>query len=330
MTMRERVIVVCVKKAGTHLIQELMIALGYRVYGQSRVPESARHELDPADQRRYIEMIDGPLGYQQLPPAAVAARAEEIWESIGWAWQMRLGLPLKSHYGTELIESDRVQEALRKTSGMRFSETPRGLSWIFHDFDIQQIDGKFLAEWETTGEPAIIFLYRDPRDAILSMVNFLSGRTKQGYGRFSDFTVFNSILTAKQDLRAQLRYALTDDSFPGVHDYQRMRWLLHHPRVCKVAFEDLIGERGGGSFERQEACVRRVLDHLGADVDPGTLAKELYNESSFTFFRGRSGTWRDIFDPECLALANRRFASVLEDYGYQVDSPGEPRPAGSS
>lgn len=314
--MRERVIVVCVKKAGTHLIQELLIALGYGVYGQSRIPESARPVLSQQEQRRYVELVHGEHELRQLPDSAVAARAHEAWDSIGWAWQLRLGLPLKTHYGTELVESDRVQDALRKTSGMKFSETPAGLCWIFHDLDLQLVDGSFLAEWETTGEPAVIFLYRDPRDTMLSMVNFLSGKTRQGYGTFSDFTVFNTILTAKPDLGARLRYALSDDSFPGSGDHQRMRWLLHHPRVCKVSFEELIGERGGGSRERQESCIRRVLDHLGADADASVLAKQIYNENSFTFYKGRSGTWRDCFDAECLDLANRRFGSVLDDYGY--------------
>lgn len=314
--MRERVIVVCVKKAGTHLVQELLIALGYRVYGQSRIPESARPVLSRQEQRRYIELVHGEQEYRRLADAAIADRASQAWDSIGWAWQLRLGLPLKTHYGAELVESDRVQNALRRTSGMKFSETPTGLCWVIHDFDLQLVDGAFLAEWETTGEPAVIFLYRDPRDTMLSMVNFLSGKTRQGYGTFSDFTVFNTILNAKPDLSARLRYALSDDSFPGSSDHERMRWLLHHPRVCKVAFEDLIGERGGESRERQESCIQRVLDHLGADADAGVLAKQIYNENSFTFFKGRSGTWRDAFDAECLNRANRRFESVLDDYGY--------------
>jgi hypothetical protein len=318
--MRERVIVVCVKKAGTHLIQELMIALGYRIYGQSRIPQSAGPVLSPEERRRYIELIHGLEECQRIPESAVATQAKEAWDSIGWAWQLRLGLPLKTHYGTELIESERVRDALRKTRAMKFAETPAGLCWIFHDLDVQLVDGKFLAEWETTGEPKVIFLYRDPRDTVLSMVNFLAGKTGRGYGTFSDFTVFNTILTAKPDLSAQLRYALTDDSFPGISDHQRMRWLLHHPRVCKVAFEDLIGERGGGSCERQEAAIARVLDHLGADADPAALAKEIYNEGSFTFYKGKSGTWRDAFDAECRALAEWRFRSVLDDYGYLGDS----------
>lgn len=308
------------KKAGTHLIQELMVSLGYRIYGQSRIPQSAKVTLSSEEQRRYIELLHGPEEYQQLPASAVGPRAQESWDSIGWAWQMRLGLPLKSHYGTELVESYQVQDALRKTSRMKFSETPEGLCWIFHDFDVQLIDGQFLAEWETSREPAVIYLYRDPRDTVLSMVNFLSGRTRQGYGTFSDFTVFNTILKAKPDLRSQLRYALSDDSFPGVSDHQRMRWLLHHPKVCKVAFEDLIGERGGGSRERQEACIRRVINHIQADADPEAMAKEIYNEAAFTFFKGRAGTWRDVFDEECLALADRRFGSLLGDYGYNGES----------
>lgn len=317
--MRERVMVVCLMKSGTHLIQELMIALGYRIYGQSRVPESARAVLSPAEQRRYVELIYGPSANQQEDDC-VAAMAEEAWDSIGWAWQVRLGLPLKSHYGTALIASHRAQDALRKTSGMKFSETPSGLCWVFPELDVRLVDGEFLKEWETTGAPAVIFVYRDPRDTVLSMVNFLTGKTRQGYGTFSDFMVFSRILAAKEDLGAQLRYALTDDSFPGITDHQRMRWLLHHPQVCKVAFEDLIGERGGGSTGRQEACIRRVLSHLGAEADPAVLAKQVYNENSFTFFKGKSGAWHDAFDAECLALADARFGPVLADYGYPAQT----------
>lgn len=314
--MQDRVIVVCVKKAGTHLIQELMLALGYRVYGQSRIPEEARPVLSEAEQRRYVELIHGRSVWQATPEGDRPELARQAWDSIGWAWQMRFGLPLKTHYGTELIESHRVQDALRKTADMPFADTPEKLCWVIHDFDIQAIDGKFLAEWETTGRPSIIYLYRDPRDTVLSMVNFLAGKTRGGYGTFSDFSVFNRILNAKPGLAEQVRYALSDDSFPGINDHGRMRWLLHHPRVRKVAFEDLIGENGGGSRERQLSTVRGVLDHLGTGEDAEALAAKIYNESSFTFFKGRAGTWREQLDEECRELANRRFAGVLDDYGY--------------
>jgi hypothetical protein len=86
--------------------------------------------------------------------------------------------------------------------------------------------------------------------------------------------------------------------------------------VCKVAFEDLIGENGGGSHERQLASIRGVLDHLGAGEDAEALAAKIYNESSFTFFKGRTGAWREQLDEECRELAERRFAGVLDDYGY--------------
>lgn len=53
-----------------------------------------------------------------------------------------------------------------------------------------------------------------------------------------------------------MAYALSDDSFPGIDDHRRMRWLLHHPDVCAVSFEELIGADGGGSKEAQMTALR--------------------------------------------------------------------------
>jgi hypothetical protein len=63
-----------------------------------------------------------------------------------------------------------------------------------------RVDGYFIQEWPDTGQPKIIFMYRDPRDTTLSMVNFLIGKTGQEFGTFSDFTIFHRILKAKQGM----------------------------------------------------------------------------------------------------------------------------------
>jgi hypothetical protein len=52
----ERVIVVSLMKSGTHLIQELMIALGYGIYGQSRIPAEARPRLSVETRRHTAEL----------------------------------------------------------------------------------------------------------------------------------------------------------------------------------------------------------------------------------------------------------------------------------
>ena len=81
------------------------------------------------------------------------------------------------------------------------------------------------------------------------MINFLTGKTGNGIGNFSEFQIFSRILDSLPSLDDQLTYALSDPSFPTQGDLGRMFWLLSHPNVCKISFEELIGPHGGGSEE---------------------------------------------------------------------------------
>jgi hypothetical protein len=191
---------------------------------------------------------------------------------------------------------------------------------VFHNFDIKQIDGAFLREWEETGEPRIIFNYRDPRDMTLSLVNFLSHRTKNGLSAPSFHPVFSRILLAKNSLEERLTYALTDTSFPcRPEDFNQLLWLLHHPGVCKVTFEELVGAEGGGSAESQAAAVARLTSFLGATgLAPAEITGSLFNTEAFSFYKGQIGGWREVFTAEHRRLAEQRFGQVLPLYGYSL------------
>ena len=315
----ERVIVVSLMKAGTHLIQELMVALGFRMYGQSRIDPEIRPTFDPDTQRNIARMVYGDDA-GPTPSAGCGANAyqsyDHAWEALGWAWQMRFGMPLANRYGAELINTKLVKETLDRTASSNFSETPKGLCWILPVFDVKEIDGRFLSEWSQTKEPRIIFNYRDPRDVVLSMVNFLSGQTSKGIGNFSEFKVFSRTLDAKPTLKEKLTYALSDPSFPGFGDFEKSLWLLHHPDVCKVSFEELVGPEGGGSAEAQQRAVGRVLNFLGLDVAPEGITERLFRRDSFSFFKGQIGAWREAFTRDHQALFKDRFDHVLSTYGY--------------
>ena len=218
----------------------------------------------------------------------------------------------------ELVNRPLVRQALRRTADSPFAQTPPGISWIIPELDIKKVDGMFLREFTETGSPRIILMYRDPRDVVLSMVNFLSGKTALGFGNFSEFQIFNSILGSKATLAEKLTYALTDPAFPVVGDHERALWMLNHPHVCKVSFEELVGASGGGSDERQAEAVQRVIDFLGCDrnVTPG-LTQGLFRRDSFSFYKGQIGTWRAEFTDEHVALAEKRMGDVIDLYGYR-------------
>jgi hypothetical protein len=305
-------------KSGTHLIQELFVALGYGIYGQSRIPPELRPVLDEETRLRvarlvYPEEVRAQLETREEP--LFTGATDQAWEALGWAWQIRLGLPLENRYGFEVTNAELVAQAHRRSASSDFADTPSGVCWVLPELDVKRIDGRFVREWSSSGEPRIVFNYRDPRDVLLSMVNFLAGRTRQGVGTFSEFQVFERILAAKPSLEEQLTYALADPSFPGSGDFERALWLLHHPNVCKVSFEELVGPEGGGSAERQAAAVARVVDFVGAEYAED-LARRLYRRDAFSFYKGRIGGWRDAFTAEHLRLFERRFGEVLSLYGY--------------
>ncbi|MBO4210383.1 hypothetical protein [Micromonospora echinofusca] len=311
--------VISLMKSGTHLIQELMVALGYGIYGQSRIPAEIRPVLDDATRDRVARMVYDEQTYAELAagdPASFAKAGDEAWEALGWAWQQRLGMPLVNRYGVAVTNNGLIEQALRRTATSTFATTPGNVCWVLPELDIKKVDGRFLQEWTETGLPRILFMYRDPRDVLLSMVNFLCGRTAQGYGNFSEFQIFNRILESKADLSEKLTYALTDPAFPVSGDHERALWLLNHPNVCQVSFEQLVGARGGGSDELQAATVARVLDFLGCDDSPDQLVEKLFRTDSFSFFKGQIGSWREAFGPEHEELLAERLGRMVRLYGY--------------
>jgi hypothetical protein len=308
-------------KSGTHLLQELMVALGYGMYGHVRTNPEIRPVLDEQARWQVARMACGPDTIADLETASKERFAEitdQAWDGLAWSWQIRFGQPLVTWYTQELVDTGMVEQVHRRVVGSDFAATPPGVCWVFNNFDIHRIDGHFLHEWSETGQPKVIFNYRDPRDMTLSMVNFLGGGTGRGFSAYNDFSVFSDILKSKATVAEQLTYALTDPCFPAQQDLHRMYWLLNHPAVCKTSFEDLVGPPGGGSADAQDRTLRRIFEFLGvSDKEPADVAAELFKPSAFSFYRGQIGAWREAFNDQHRRLASDRFGNVLSQYGYE-------------
>jgi hypothetical protein len=309
-------------KSGTHLLQELMVALGYKMYGAGvRLRPDIVPVLDSETRWRiarlaYDQQTLGEL--EAAGPEEFTEATDRAWDALGWSWHIRLAQPLVTWYSREMVDAGFIEQVHRRAVGSGFADTPTGVCWVVNQFDIKQLDGHFLHEWSQTGTPKIIFNYRDPRDVLLSMVNFLSDRTGKGFSNYNDFLVFSQILKSKASLEEQLAYALTDPSFPGQRDLAHMVWLLNHPDVCKTSFEELVGPRGGGTAQGQSRALSRVFEFLGVSgTEPGDVAGGLFNPEVFSFYRGQIGGWREAFTPELRRLADSRLGDLLDLYGYE-------------
>ncbi|GAA4262996.1 hypothetical protein GCM10022255_103540 [Dactylosporangium darangshiense] len=308
-------------KAGTHLVQELMLNLGYRIVGAPRPTPHAAPRLDTEQRKAVAALVLSKADYDEVlqleGTPLFAERTDEAWSALLWHWQSRLGQPVVNRYGQTRL--DFAEETITNPylPYTRFADTPSGLCWIFHELDLHRADGNFLSEWVETSSPPLIYNYRDPRDVLVSMINFLEGRTESGYGNFFEAEIYSAILASKPTWEEKIDYALSDPVFLGHHAFERALWLLNHPKVLNVRYEDLIGERGGGSHARQIETVNRVLQHLGSREDAEAVAATVYNPDAWSFYRGRTGGWRERFTPRNIARFRERYGDVLECYGYE-------------
>src|SRR5579875_2995696 len=273
---KQRVIIVSLMKSGTHLLQELMVALGYRMYGAGvRLRPEIVPVLDRETRGRIARIAYGKEVAATLEGADEAHFTEatdRAWEALSWSWHIRFNQPLTTWYTRAMVDTGFVEEVHRRAVASDFADTPANVCWVFNQFDITRLDGHFLREWTETGEPRIIFNYRDPRDMTLSMVNFLCGKTGRGFSNYNDFLVFSDILKAK------------------------------------ATFDEQVGPRGGGSAQAQAQALARVSDFLGVSgADAPDVAARLFNPGVFSFYKGQIGGWRTAFTAEHQRLAAARF-----------------------
>jgi hypothetical protein len=188
---------------------------------------------------------------------------------------------------------------------------PPNVVFSMHVLPHDDRGGAFFDEWIESGRPRVIFNYRDPRDQLTSMVHFLrdspvAGQLGEQYG-----PILRSLATWEE----QLSYAIECPTFPFRHVYRMNAWMLKHPNVLKIRFEDIVGPNGGGSAASQRDAVRGLAGFLGFTIEADDVAAGLYGGTR-TFRAGRQGGWEQEFSDCHRRAFARHFGDVLALYGY--------------
>jgi hypothetical protein len=316
----ERVIAVSPRKSGTHLLQELMVLLGYRVYGETIPPPegvvglSLRQRIDLAE--RYLHPGELAKLDHRGDRDGFIQTTNLLWYQVAELWQAKLAAINVSH--TELAFPElRHNLPMHPRAWLQpFRSTPPGICWTFHSLDIWRLDLSFYHEWQSPSGPRMVLNHRDPRDALISMATFLSGDGGHPIARQPETAVFRPILRNLPTMSDRITYLLRDPAIPLLTDFETAISLLHHPDVCTVSFEELVGEEGGGGAAAQLAAVRRVVDHVESDIDPTVVAEKVFNRNAYSFHRGQIGAWRQLFTAEHNRLFAARFGHLLEIFHY--------------
>jgi sulfotransferase 6B1 len=177
----------------------------------------------------------------------------------------------------------------------------------------------------------IVQVIRDPRDVVLSQV-FHALKRKRHF--------LHRALVASSDDRERLRLVINGrrrrDGAPevrGIGDrLDRIAGWLSGPHTLVVRFEDLVGERGGGSAVAQTVAIRRIAVHVGVELseaDVERVGRDAFGIGN-TYRRGRIGSWREAFDKELVELFKENAGRQLVELGYEKshDWNAEQRSAG--
>lgn len=301
-------------------MREVMSAIGYTPYGEIFATPDGHPFLSAERMWRILQIVYRPDELEELAVCTDRAVVDRMMKraiiAFNESWRIRLGAPGDGLTSAGEQADVLVSRVLSRNSSTKFSDTPEGSCWFLHQLALDRVDERFLREWMAELQPRIIFNYRDPRDVLLSMVNFLSGKTSGGVGRYADHRIYREILGSVDSIHDRLTIALTDPSFPGSDAFSSALWMLRHPSVCKVAFEDLVGPQGGGSTQRQIRSVSRIIDFVNSDADAEVVAGKVFNRDSFTFYKAQIGGWREHFSPAHERMFADRYGEILELYSY--------------
>jgi hypothetical protein len=246
------VICVSIPKSGTHLIAGLLKSLGYTVRGEGGEPLGESDRRDCGYHARRLGLLPEVCNADSI---AWQKAADDKWIDVNCPWE-------------------------------------KGQALVIHELPLDRIDGDLYRQIFTTGEPKLIFNYRDPRACVVSYVHFLRDR--------NDFTptpiqlYYSAVLRKCDSFGDALAFAVADPQFPVWRSFRTCRWLFEHPRVLKTRYGYLVGQQGGGTEADQTYEIEAVVDFLDCH---DSLYSDPYSENAKTFRLGKIYGWTQYWTP---------------------------------
>jgi hypothetical protein len=169
-----------------------------------------------------------------------------------------------------------------------------------------------------------VFIYRDLRDVAVSMHHFIIDKFHRHplYAHFK-----NNVTNHEEQLLALIQgIQLPRDggiyTFPGIYEeYKLIYGWKNDPSVCSIRFEDLVKSEASKQKE-----IRKIIDFLWEDLQGLQLSKNqlqllmtenINPDTSWTFRKGKAGTWRDEFTTRHKEAFKRVTGNFLIELGYE-------------
>jgi hypothetical protein len=166
---------------------------------------------------------------------------------------------------------------------------------------------------------ATIFIYRDPRDMLVSHV-FYATQMHPGHGMHRFYT--ETLHTMEERLNAAIQGVDEPGSelSPIRLKYEGYLGWLEQPAVLCLRFEDLILDRAAALGRILDYLVQRgFTPRLPREQEIAILEQAIAPKKSGTFRKGQPGNWREHFTNANKAFFKQQAGDLLIRLGYEKD-----------
>jgi hypothetical protein len=171
----------------------------------------------------------------------------------------------------------------------------------------------------TQPDRATVFVYRDPRDVIVSHV-FYATELHPGHGLHEYYT------TKLDNMEQRINAAIRGVDQPGAElsgirsKFEAYLGWLEVPQVLSLRFEELILDRQGALRQILEYLATRGFQpEIATEAAVAALARAIQPKKSGTFRKGQPGNWREHFTPGNVAVFKEYTGDLLPRLGYEHD-----------
>ena len=283
-TQHDRVLINSLPKSGTHLLSRAIEILGYKEYFTAS---------------GYINDTPRFFVYREIKAAL-----DKKWDTKDTGEKIRIGA-LTALYADSSI--------FRHWLAL----IPKG-RYIFGHIPYTPVLNPLLADLNYQH----IFIIRDPRAVISSLLPFVldTGRMPVRHFLEDDFKAFSP--TQRLNFILEGGYApkagVEINCFADI--YRSMLAWRNNSKCLFIRFEDLVGEEGRGSSEKQEDTMGHIASHLEVPFDKNIASKlkRIYDRSSRTFRNGKIDGWKHSMDAKHLDRLLAYCVPLCAEAGYDV------------
>ncbi len=164
------------------------------------------------------------------------------------------------------------------------------------------------------------FIYRDPRDVIISEVYYLSNQNY--WHRLHKY--FKQLNTMDEKIAFGINGFDNNHSpydYPNIAErFSRYRGWLNNKNVYAIKYEDLLP---GNRMNSIKGIAEYYLSIVEIDVDINEIVRNLEAsinpEESHTFRQGGSGGWKNEFSEQNKKIFKEIAGDLLIELGYESD-----------